>query len=184
MTFKNDNTKKANKGIQAFNTIYIIGIIFAFGKLIDYLRWTFQLVKEWSLPDEPFFSKVNLINSDFQISITAYLIFAIFYIIVFGFIILGLYQLNKTRKLFAVRKFFQREVSVSFNKAAKSFLAFVFGTFLIDIVLLKWATTSSRLIDLMSTELLVFLILGYMMFFLADILKEGINIKDAKELTN
>ncbi len=183
MTFKSDNTKKANKGIQAFNTIYIIGIIFAFGKLIDYLQWTFQLVKEWNLPDEPFFSKVNLINSDSQISITAYLIFAIFYIIVFGFIILGLYQLNKTRKLSVERKFFQREVSVSFYKAGKSFLAFSFGTLLIDIVFLLWASTSRRLIDLISTELLVFLILGYMMFFLADILKEGINIKDAKELT-
>ncbi len=183
MTSTNDNRIKASKGIQAFNTIYIIGIIFAFGKLIDYLQWTFQLIKKWSLPDEPFFSKVNLINSDFQISITAYLIFAIFYIIVFGFILLGLYQLNKTRKLSLERKFFQREVSVSFKKAGKSFLAFAFGTLLIDIVFLLWVSTSRRLIDLISTELLVFVILGYLMFFLADILKEGINIKEAKDLS-
>ena len=176
-------SKKTDKGIQAFNTIYIFGIIFAIGKLIDYLQWTFQLIKNWSLPDEPFFSKVNLINSDVQISIVAYLIFAISYILVFGFIILGLYQLHKTTKLFADRKIFQQEVGVAFKKAGKSFLTFAFGTFIIDILFLAWAQTSSRVIDLLSTELLVFLILGYLMFFLADIFKEGITLQDENELT-
>ena len=175
--------KKTDKGIKAFNTIYIIGVIFAATKLIDYLQWTFQLVKKWKLPDELFFSKVNLINSNVQISITAYLIFAIAYIVVFGLIILGLYQLNRTTKLFAEKKIFQREVSSAFKKAGQSFLAFAFGTLIIDIAFLAWAQTSNRVIDLLSTELLVFLILGYLMFFLADIFKKGITLQEENELT-
>lgn len=178
-----NETNKANKGIKAFNTIYIIGIIFASTKLIDYLQWTFQLTKKWSLPDEPFFSKVNLINSDVEISITAYLIFALAYIIVFGFIILGLYQLNKTTKLFEEKMIFQQEVSSAFKKAGNSFLAFAFGTFFIDIAFLAWAQTSNRVIDLLSTELLVFIILGYLMYFLSDIFNEGITIQQEIEFT-
>ncbi|SHI31351.1 DUF2975 domain-containing protein [Aquimarina spongiae] len=176
-------SKKTGTGIQAFNTIYIIGIIFVIGKLTDDLQWTFQLIKKWSLPEEPFFSKVNIANSDVQISITAYLIFAIAYILVFGFIILGLYQLNNTTKLLAEKKIFQQEVSSAFKKAGKSFLAFAFGTLLIDIAFLAWAKTSSRVVDLLSTELLVFLILGYFMFFLADVFKKGISLQEENELT-
>ena len=176
-------TKKTGKGIKAFNTIYIIGIFFAGTKLIEYLQWTFQLAKKWKLPNEPFFSKVNLINSDIEISITAYLIFALAYIIVFGFIILGLYQLNKTTKLFEKKVIFQQEVGSTFKKAGNSFLAFAFGTLFIDIVFLAWAQTSSRVIDLLSTELFVFLILGYLMYFLSDIFKEGINLQEENELT-
>lgn len=175
--------KKTDKGIKAFNTIYIIGIIFAVIKLIDYLQWTFQLIRKWSLPDEPFFSKVNLINNDVEISITAYLIFSIAYIVVFGFIFLGLHQLNRTTKLFAEKKIFQKEVSSAFKKAGKSFLAFAYGTLIIDIAFLAWAQTSSRVIDLLSTELLVFLILGYLMFFLSDIFEEGITLQEENELT-
>ncbi len=174
---------RTDKGIKAFNTIYIIGIIFAGTKLIEYLRWTFQLIKKWSLPDEPFFSKVNLIDNNVEISVMAYMIFAIAYIIVFGFIFLGLYQLNNTTKLFAEKKIFQKEISPAFKKAGKSFLAFAFGTLIIDIAFLAWAQTSSRVIDLLSTELLVFLILGYLMFFLADIFKEGITLQEENELT-
>lgn len=178
-----NKTKNKDKGIKAFNTIYIIGIVFATMKLIDYLQWAFQLTKKWRLPDEPFFSKVNLINSDVEISITAYLIFAISYIIVFGFIFLGLYQLNKTIKLFAETNIFQKEVGSAFKKAGKSFLAFAFGTLIIDIVVLAWAQTSNRVIELLSTELIIFLILGYLMFFLADIFKEGITLREENELT-
>ncbi|MEM9856586.1 MAG: DUF2975 domain-containing protein [Bacteroidota bacterium] len=176
-------TSTNNKGIKAFNTIYIIGIIFSGMKLIEYLQWTFQLIRKWSLPDKPFFSKVDLLNSDVDISLTAYLIFAIAYIIVFGSIFTGLYQLNKTTKLFGEKNIFHREVSLAFKKAGRSFLAFAFGTLIIDIAVLAWAQTSSRVIDLLSTELIVFLILGYLMFFLSDIFKEGINLKEENELT-
>lgn len=176
-------TKKIDEGANAFNLIYLIGIFFAIGKLLDYLQWTFQLVKKWSLPDEPFFSKVNLMNNNVEISITVYLIFALAYILVFGFIPLGLYQLNKTTKLFAKKIIFQKEISAAFRNAGKSFLSFAFGTLIIDIAFLAWANTSSRIIDLLSTELLVFFILGYLMFFLSDIFKEGLSIKEENELT-
>lgn len=178
-----NKTKNTAKGIKAFNTIYIIGIVFAGSKLIGYLLWTFQLIEKWNLPDEPFFSKVNLANSNVEISVTAYLIFAIAYNIVFGFIILGLYQLNKTTKLLAEKKIFQEEVGSAFRKAGKSFLVFAFGTLIIDVAFLTWAKTSNRVIDLLSTELLVFVILGYLMFFLSDIFKEGITIREENELT-
>ncbi|WP_343854668.1 DUF2975 domain-containing protein [Fulvivirga kasyanovii] len=178
-----NKAKNTGKGIKAFNTIYIIGIVFAGVKLIDYLQWTFQLIKKWSLPDEPFFSKVNLINSNVEISVTAYLMFAIAYIIVFGFIILGLYQLNATTKLFAEKKIFQEEVSLAFRKAGKSFLAFAFGTLVIDVAFLAWAKTSNRVIDLLSIELLIFVIFGYLMVFLSEIFKEGITIREENELT-
>ncbi|WP_338375268.1 DUF2975 domain-containing protein [uncultured Flavobacterium sp.] len=178
-----NQTKNTDKGIKAFNTIYVGGIVFAGIQLIDYLQWTFQLLRKWKLPEEPFFSKVNLTSIDNEMSITAYLIFAVCYIVVFGFIFLGLYQLNKTTKLFAEKNIFQNEVGSAFKKAGKSFLAFAFGTLIIDIALLVWTLGSSRVIDLFSTELIVFLILGYLMFFLADIFKEGITLKEENELT-
>ena len=102
-----DKTKNTDKGIKTFNTIYIIGIVFAGMKLIDYLQWTFQLIRKWELPEEPFFSKVYMTSIDVEMSITSYLFFAISYIVVFGFIFLGLYQLNKTTKLFAEKNIFQ-----------------------------------------------------------------------------
>ncbi len=178
-----DKTKKQGKGVKAFHTIYIIGVIFVVTKLIDYLQWTFQLVKKWKLPEEQFFSKVSILNSDVEISITAYLIFAIAYIIVFGFIILGLYQLNQTTKLFKEKIVFQHEVGLAFKKAGRLFLAFAFGTLIIDTVFLGWARTNNRLVDLLSSELLVFTILGYVMLFLADIFKEGITLQEENELT-
>lgn len=178
-----NTTKKTGKGIKAFNTIYIVGIIFAGMKLIDYLKWTLQLIRKWNLPDEPFFSKVNLINIDVEISTVAYLIFAIAYMVVFGSIFLGLFQLNKITKLFSEKNIFQKEVNSTFKKAGKYFLAYAFGTLIIDIVVLAWTLTSSRVIDLLSTELIIFLILGYLMFFLADVFKEGITLKEENELT-
>lgn len=178
-----NKSKTTDKGIKAFNTIYLIGIVFAILKLIDYLQWTFQLIKKWNLPDEPFFSKVNLAGSDVTLSISAYLIFALAYILIFGFIFLGLYQLNNSTKLFAEKNLFQKDVGLAFKKAGKSFLAFAFGTMLVDIALLFWAQTSNRIIDLFSTELIVFVILGYLMFFLADLFEEGITLKEENELT-
>ncbi|UII20844.1 DUF2975 domain-containing protein [Fulvivirga ligni] len=172
-----------NKGIKAFKAIYLVGIIFAVMKLIEYLQWTFQLIKKWRLPEEPFFSKVNLNGIDADMPISAYLVFGILYIVVFGFIFLGLYQLNNTTKLISENIIFQKEVGSAFKKAGRSFLAFAFGTLIIDISVLLWAQTSNRVIDLLSTELIVFLILGYLMLFLADIFKEGITLQEENELT-
>ena len=168
---------------RSFSTLYVLGITFVGLKLINYLQWTFKLVRNWDLPGEPFFSKVNLINSTEEISITAYLIFAIAYIIIFGFIILGLYQLNETVKLFDQKRIFHNEVSIAFRKSGKSFLFFAFGTLLIDIVFLIWAKTSNMLTDLLSTELYIFLIIGYLMFFLSDVFKEGVHIREENDLT-
>ena len=175
--------RKISKGIRTFNFIYFAGVIFATGKLLGYLQWTSHLIRKGTMPTEPFFSKVNLANSNIELSVTSYIVFAIAYIVVFGFILLGLYQLNQTTKLFAEQKIFQEEVGVAFKKAGHSFLAFAFGTLIIDVALLAWANTSSRIIDLLSTELLVFMILGYLMFFLSDVFKEGITIKEENELT-
>lgn len=178
-----ETNKKSNNRFKAFSTLYIIGLIFVGSKLINHLKWTFQLVKNWKLPEEPFFSKVNLINSSVDITLTAYLIFAIAYIIAFGFIILGLFQLNRLTKLFDEKMIFQEEVSTAFRKAGKSFLIFAFGTLIIDIALLAWARTSSMFLDLLSIELIVFIIIGYLMFFLSDIFQEGITIREENELT-
>lgn len=171
------------KGIKAFNTIFIIGIFFVVTKLISYLQWTFQLVKKWNLPEDQFFSKVSLINSEVQISITAYLVFAIMYILTFGFIIWGLYQLSKTTKLFEKDTIFHEKISASFKKAGNSFLIFTYGTLLVDIAFLFWAKTSNRIINLLSVELIIFLILGYLMFFLSDVFNKGILIQKENELT-
>lgn len=178
-----DKSENPGKGVKAFNTIFIFILIFAGWKLFDYLQWTFQLVRKWQLPDEPFFSKVNLANIDANMSITVYLIFAISYIIVFGFIFLGLYELNKTTKLLEGNKVFQKQVGIAFKKAGKAFLAFAFGTLIVDISVLAWAQASSKVIDLISPELIVFFILGYLMFFLADIFNKGISLQEENELT-
>lgn len=178
-----DKSNRAPKGIKAFNTVYIIGIIFAIGKLIEYLQWTFLLIRKWDLPDKPFFSKVNLLDNDIYLSVPTYVIFSTAYIIAFGFIILGLYQLSRTTKMLSENKIFQRDISQAFRKAGKSFLVFAFGTFFIDVILLIWANTSSRVVDLLSTELIVFVILGYLMFFLSDVFHEGVAINEENELT-
>ena len=130
-----------------------------------------------------FFSKIDLINSDIKISIAAYLVFAIAYIIAFSFIIFGLYQLKESIKLFSNNNVFQKSISEMFLKAGRSFFLFAFGTFAIDITLLAYTLTGSRVIDLMSTELIVFTILGYLMFFLSDVFKQGIIIKEENDLT-
>lgn len=180
-----NNTKlnKATKGIKSFETIYYFGIIFAILRLVAYFKWTFQLIRKWDLPEEPFFSKINLTNSEAEISITYYLIFAIAYILIFCFILLGLYQLNESMKLFANNTIFQDKISKAFLKAGKSFFIFAFGTFIIDIALVMCTTGNIPVIDLMSTELVVFVMLGYLMYFLSDVFKKGIMIKQENDLT-
>lgn len=174
---------QTKKGLKSFTTMYIIALVFACTKLFEYILWTFKLSKSWNLPEDAFFSKVNLMNANVEISVMAYLIFSIAYIIAFGFIIKGLSQLHSTTKLFEQRKIFQTEVSSAFKKAGNSFLIYAFATLFIDIALLMWARTSSRFLDLLSTELLVFLIFGYFMFFLSDVFKEGISLREENELT-
>ncbi|WP_282071077.1 DUF2975 domain-containing protein [Polaribacter atrinae] len=180
---KNTISKKTEKGYKAFETIYYIGIIFAVLRLVEYFKWTFQLVKKWSLPEALFFSKITLTNTDTEISIATYLIFAIAYILIFCFILLGLYQLKESIKLFENNTIFKDEVSKSFLKAGKSFFIFAFGTFIIDITLLFCIMGGIPFIDLMSTELVVFVLLGYLMYFLSDVFNKGIMIKEENDLT-
>ena len=182
MKNKLKSDKKTN-GIKAFNTIYLFGIAFVFIKVLEYLVWTFQLLENNGLPEEPFFSKVNLDSSDIELSVSTQLIFASAYILGWGFVIFGLFHLNKTTKSIRNNTIFQEETKISFQKAGKSFLAFAYGTLIIDIALLAWAHTSNRVIDLLSTELMIFLIFGYLMFFLADIFQEGVTISKENELT-
>lgn len=175
---KNKQPKRSDKTVEIFNTIFIIGVFFTFTKMIDYLQWTFQLIKKWELPNEPFFSKINIINSSTNVSVTAYLMFAVSYIFAFAFIILGLYALNKTKKLFSEQQFFNKEVGLNFKKAGNYFFAFVIAHMLIDIVFLAWSKTSSKAIDLLSTKQLIFLVLGFLMFFLSEVFKKITVLKD------
>lgn len=175
--------KKKFKGINSFNVLYFIGVIVMAHKMLDYLHWTFLLIRKWSMPEEPFFSQVDISQSDVHISLVVYLIFAIAYIVAFAFVLIGLYQLDKSVKLLSQNQIFLKEISEDFKKAGTSFLIFPFGTFAIDVVLLFWTRTSSRVVDLFSTEKILFLILGYLLFFLSDIFSEGVIIKEENELT-
>jgi len=175
--------KKKLKGIKFFNVLYFIGVIAMANKMLDYLHWTFLLIRKWKMPEEPFFSRVDLAQSDVTLSLTVYLVFAFAYIVAFAFVLIGLYQLNKSAKLLAQHQIFLREISEDFKKAGTSFLIFTFGTLTIDIAMLFWAKTSNRVVDLFSTETILFLILGYLLFFLSDIFREGVIIKEENELT-
>ena len=86
-------------------------------------------------------------------------------------------------KLFANNTIFQDKISKAFLKAGKSFFIFAFGTFIIDIALVMCTTGNIPVIDLMSTELVVFVMLGYLMYFLSDVFKKGIMIKQENDLT-
>lgn len=175
--------KKKLKGIKFFNVLYFIGVIAMANKMLDYLHWTFLLIRKWKMPEEPFFSRVDVTQSDVTLSLTVYLVFAFAYIVAFAFVLIGLYQLNKSAKLLSQHQIFLREISEDFKKAGTSFLIFTFGTLTIDIAMLFWAKTSNRVVDLFSTETILFLILGYLLFFLSDIFSEGVIIKEENELT-
>lgn len=175
--------KKKLKGIKFFNVLYFIGVIVMANKMLDYLHWTFLLIRKWEIPQEPFFSRVDLSHSDVHLSITMYLVFAIAYSIAFAFTLIGLYQLNKSSKLLAQNQIFLREISEDFKKAGTSFLIFTFGTLTIDIAMLFFAKTSNKVVNLFSTETILFLILGYLLFFLSDVFSEGVIIKEENELT-
>lgn len=180
---KNIKSEKKLKGIKFFNVLYFAGVILVVNKMLSYMHWTFLLIRKWKLPEEPFFSTVNLTHSHENLSLVAYLVFAVAYMVAFGFVLVGLYQLNKTTKLLSEHQIFLTEISDAFRKAGRSFLIFIFGTFVIDILLLFWTQTSSRIVDLFATETIVFLLLGYLLFFLSDVFKEGVMIKQENELT-
>lgn len=110
----------------------------------------------------------------------SYLVFAVTYILLFGFVALGLYQLNKVRKLFIDNIYFTEEISTSFKKTGRFFIAFVVSILIVDIALLAWSKTSIKAIQLFSTEQIVFLILGYLLFFLSGIFKKGTRLQKQK----
>ncbi len=170
--------KKSDKIIDVFNTLYVIGAFFAFTKMMAYLQWTFQLIRKWKLPNEPFFSKVVIPESNTEISITMYLSLASAYILAFGFVIFGLYTFHKTKKFFTEEKYFQKEISTIFSKVGTHFISYVFVILFIDICFLFWTKTSSKVVNLLSTELLLFLVLGLLMFFISEIFKKVAILKE------
>lgn len=171
------------KGINAFLILYFIAVIIVVEKLIIYSQWTVQPVKKWELPEGLFFSKINLASLDLELSLYQYIGFAITYILFYGFILIGLIQLNRTIKLLSQKKIFLPEISTNFKKAGKSFLIFVIGTFIEDFSLLLSARTSKPILDFFATETIVFIVFAYLLFFLSDILKEGVLLKEENELT-
>lgn len=174
---------KSDKGINAFTMLYFVGVILVVERLINYTQWTVKLLKHWELPQTPFFSKIDLSHLDTDLSLKMYLAFAVAYIFFYSFILVGLIQLNRVIKLLSERKIFLPEVSSDFKKAARSFMIFVIGTFIVDFALLLVAWTSVPVLSLFATETIVFVILSYLLYFLSDILKEGILLKEENELT-
>ena len=175
--------EKEFKGISAFSLLYFVGLILVIEQLIDYSQWTSRLLRKWELPDAPFFSKITLVASEAQLSLSLYATFAIAYIFFYVFILIGFVQLNKAIQLLSKKQIFLPEISSAFKKAGRSLLIFVIGTFVVDVVLLMVASTSRPVKDLFATETIVFVILAYLLFFLSDILKAGVLIKEENELT-
>lgn len=175
--------KKSSKGISAFSFLYYGGLVIVCTKLIQYGQWIFQLLKNWRLPEEPFFSKIVLLPTETQFSPSVYLVFAILYTLFYSFILVGYFQLDRAIKLLSKQKIFLPEVHSDFKRAARSFLIYVLGTFLVDFIFLVTAYTSRPILSLFATETIVFIMLGYLLLFLADVLKEGIVLKQENELT-
>jgi len=178
-----EKNKSLLKGLRAFKVLYFVSIIVVVKNLIGYLQWTFQLVKKWALPEEAFFSNIELTGTEGQISITSYLIVAICYIVFYAFIPVGLIRLERTLRLLSENKLFLKEIIIDFQKAGRFFLVFFVGTFATDILLLLIASTGRPVLSLFSTDNVVFFILAYLLFFLSDILKQGIVLKEENELT-
>jgi hypothetical protein len=118
-----------------------------------------------------------------EFSPSVYLTFALFYILFYAFILIGFFQLDRAIKLLSKQKIFLPEIHTAFKKAARSFLIYVVGTFIVDFIFLITASTSRPILNLFTTETIVFIILGYLLLFLSDVLKEGIVLKQENELT-
>jgi hypothetical protein len=177
------NHKRNNTGINAFSFLYFVGIIFVVEQIIEYSQCTVQLAKRWQLPEAPFFSKIIVAPEEVEISINLYITFAIAYIVFYFFILIGLIQLNKSVVLLSEKKLFLPEIGLSFKKEANSFMIFIIGTLIVDIVWLFMASTSRPILDLIATESIVFIILTFLLYFLSDILNEGTHLKEENELT-
>lgn len=178
-----NNTKKTLKGINAFTLLWYVGLFFVGEKIIEYSIWIIRLLKKWELPNEPFMSKIDLTNADTEISLYAYLILATGYLIFYLFILLGLIQITNSIHQLSQNKIFLKEMGTSFRKAGRFFLVFVIGTFLVDVAALFFSWSSSPIVDLFVTETIVFILLSYLLFFVADILEEGVILKEENELT-
>mgnify|MGYP003691487195 CR=1 FL=1 len=176
-------TKGKSKGMAFLFSIKFFGLMFVTGRLVAYISWTYELVKNWAIPTEPFFAKVTVLHSSNALTVEGYLAFAIAYIVAFGLVILGMLQLEKSTRLCTDTSLFQEKIGHAFKKAGISFLIFAFVTFWLDTFYLFFESTSSRTLDLLSTELLVFTILGFLLLFLSDVFKEGITIREENELT-
>jgi len=171
------------KGSSAITVLWYIGILFIGEKLIQSAIWVFKLVKNWELPEQEFMSKIDLLGNGVELSLNAYLVFGILYFITYLFLGLGIVQMAKPIDMMSKNKLFFQSVSKNFRKAGSSFLIFVIGTFVVDIALLAVTRGSSPAIALFSTETILFVIVGYLMFFLADILSEASLIREENALT-
>lgn len=180
---KASKKEKQHSGISGFSMLHFVGIIFVISVLLNYSQWTLRLIRKWELPTEPFFSKINLLPEEADMSLTAYLIFSIGYIAFYIFIIIALERLRKSISLLSAKKLFVTEVSAGFKAAGRYFMTFVIGTFILDVALLAVASTGRPVLDLIATETVVFVILAYVLFFMSDIFEEGILLKEENDLT-
>lgn len=176
-------TSKKNKVIRSFEFVVSGGIIFAFIKILELITNFFKLIEDKSIENQLFFSRIDLSKSNVELSLTTYIIFALAYLLIWGFVIYGFFQLIKISKQLNKGKIFNSNTSELFKKAGKAFVYFGFGTLLIDIAVLIIALTSNRLVDLLSIEIIIFIIFGYMMYFLSDVFNEGFIINEENELT-
>lgn len=180
---ENTQLEEKSRGINGFTILYYVGLLLVAERFIHFAKWTINLIVDWKVPEEPFFSKISLTQLDSELSVSTYLGFAIAYMVFYCFIFVGLIRLNKVIELMSEKKIFFPEVSSNFKKAGNAFMIFVVGTFAVDFILLMVAWTSVPAKDLFATETIVFVILSYLLYFLADILKEGISLKEENDLT-
>ena len=177
---KND---KASKGINGLNFLWFIGLLFVGEKVIEYFKWIIFLIKKWQIPEEPFFSKIDISELGVVLSPTTYLIIGSLYIVFFLFILLGLFYMAKPIELLSKDEVFVKDVSSKFRKAGIAFLIFVIGTFVVDVVFLGIASTSRQVIQLFATDTVLFIIVAYLLFFISDVFLKGIEIQEENALT-
>jgi len=171
------------KGIKSFGFIYMIGLIALSESIIQYSQWVIRLLKRWKLPDEPFFSKISLVGAEQNLSLETYLIFALLYIAFYCCIIWGFFKLTKALQLLEESRVFDQNLKSMFRGTATLFLVYVAGTFIVDVVLLAVADTNRPVMDLIASETFVFILMAYLLYFIADILALGINMKAENDLT-
>lgn len=174
---------KSKKSTNGFIFMHYVVLLMAGETFVDYAQWLIRLVKKGSIPAEPFFSKIKLAGDVTQHGESTYLIFGILYLLFYCFAIWGLFAINKAVELLSKDELFHLEISHMFKKAGKLFLIYVIGTFVIDLAFLAVSDTGRPVRDLFTSETAVFMILAYLLFFIADILSEGVELKEENELT-